>query len=158
MKDMKIKVHETKKTVRVKVRKCSTDKRKLMNNYFKQLVYSGYIVPTSKAPWQAAPHLVRNDSSRYTVTTDLKLINSARKSETWRKPSLEAKLVALAGSIHIATMYLCNAYWQTPLDPNCYDGSGIIAQQASFSSKRELHGLKSLTLDFQAHVPFCFRS
>lgn len=55
---MKIYLDESKKPVRVKVRKYPADQRRFLDAYFEELVNMCFLKTCVQAEWQAAPHLV----------------------------------------------------------------------------------------------------
>lgn len=154
---MKIVLDETKKPVKVKVRKYPKEQRKFLDTYFSKLVDMGFLKPCPQASWQAAPHLVPKESkSKFRTTIDLRPVNAATKAEQWPMPVIEAELSDFIGSTHFASIDFCSSYWQCPLDPDSYDACGIISPQGTFVSTRVLHGLKNASAYFQSTIPPLF--
>lgn len=73
---------ETRKPVKVKVRKYLVEQRKFLDVYFPKLVDMGFLEPCPQAAWQVVPHLLPKEfKSRFRTNIDLRPVNEATKEE-----------------------------------------------------------------------------
>lgn len=74
---VKVRLDPKRKPVRIRVRQYLTEQGKFMDTYFQKLIDYDFIEHNVRTSWQAAPHLVPKEKSKFTMTIDLRPVNAA---------------------------------------------------------------------------------
>lgn len=156
---MKIALDQLKNLVKVSIRWCPTDQRRLVDANFRKLANTGFFNLYPKTKGQAAFHLgPKYFESKNQTTIDFRPVNSAVKPEQWSMPRLKAKLANSIACESVAFLNFCSLHCQCPLKPSTFQAWGTITPQETYVSARVLHGLKNASAFFESTTALIFHN
>lgn len=132
---LKIELIRDAKTVKVRLRKYTQDKRAFLSDFVDKLVRHGlaYANPTFK--WACAPLLVPKPGAWYRFTFDLRPVCKYILRYQYPMPILEHELTKLTGSKYFASFDFSHGYWKLCLSKESEECQSFITPDGMYTRR-----------------------
>lgn len=115
VKPFKIELKQDTTPIRVRLRKCLQDHRKLLSNLIIQLVETAMVYSNCLSSWVSEPFLIpKSGPEKLRLTLDRKLVNRYIIKSQFPLPKIEQEFLKILLSKYFAMFDLSNLYGQFP--------------------------------------------